>query len=266
MNNTKEKAKSLSAKNYKCILFIFLSHNVYSFETEAAFALQQGRASAVSRLYSIYLSQYRLLITGDYRSLSFHFFSTSNLPGYLKSILFSFPFHPSPFGPSIFKLPVLRHSNNTTYSPIGFLRGPEMSEHIAFPKLLSPISSPTRYDPRAEAEAPNTRDPRIRRAEQKRLREFVLTQYDKIPFNMAKNKRKISKNSVKKIQKIKSLNKAIHFPSPYLSVSFSHPKQQHRGSFMLKSKQKSLLLKRMVTATATATATVTRTFTASAGG
>ena len=61
---------------------------------------------------------------------------------------------------------------------------------------------------------------------------------------------------MKKIQKIKSLNKVIHFPSP--SVSFSYPK--HRGSFKLKSKQKSLPLKRKITATATASAT--RTFTA----
>ena len=63
---------------------------------------------------------------------------------------------------------------------------------------------------------------------------------------MAKNKRKFSKNSVKKIQKIKSLNKAIHFLSPsasfsFSSVSFSYPK--HRGSQMTKSKQKSILAK-----------------------
>ena len=43
-----------------------------------------------------------------------------------------------------------------------------------------------------------------------------------IPFKLAKNKRKVSKNLVKKIQKIKSLNKAIHFLSPSdSSFSFS---------------------------------------------
>ena len=75
-------------------------------------------------------------------------------------------------------------------------------------------------------------------------------------------------NSVKKIQKIKSLNKAIHLPS----VSFSYPKQQHRGSFMLKLKQKSPLLKRRLMDLSyliferktggTIIATATRTFTA----
>ena len=44
---------------------------------------------------------------------------------------------------------------------------------------------------------------------------------------------------MEKIQKIRSLNKAIYFPSP--SVSFSYPKQQHQGSqsdsFIPKSKQ-----------------------------
>ena len=70
----------------------------------------------------------------------------------------------------------------------------------------------------------------------------------KIPLNMARNKRKFSKSLVKKIQKIKSLNKAIHFLSP--SVSFSYTK--HRGSQMLKSKRKSLLtLMRTTTETGT---------------
>ena len=77
---------------------------------------------------------------------------------------------------------------------------------------------------------------------------------------MAKNKRKFKKKSVEKIQKIKSLNNAIHFPS----VSFSHPKQQHRGSqsdfFIPKSKQKSLLERMTETFTASASATTTRTF------
>ena len=52
-----------------------------------------------------------------------------------------------------------------------------------------------------------------------RVRDMNSKKEIKIPFIMAKIKRKISNNSVKKIQKIKSLNKAIHFPSP--SASFS---------------------------------------------
>ena len=56
---------------------------------------------------------------------------------------------------------------------------------------------------------------------------------------MAKNKRKISKKSVKKIQDNKSLNKAIH-----LLFLFSYAKQQHQGSqsdsSIPKSKQKSI--------------------------
>ena len=66
-----------------------------------------------------------------------------------------------------------------------------------------------------------------------------------IPFKLAKKKRKVSKNLVKKNQKIKSLNKAIHFLSPsdssFSFSSVSYPK--HRGSQMPKSNTKVFLAK-----------------------
>ena len=149
---------------------------LYNADTAAA---HHPRRTAACGCKLYYPFTYRLLITGDYRSLSIHFSSNSNLPGYLKSILFSFTFQPSPFGPSIFYLPVLRNSptNSTFYTGI------QMDGMKELPQLLSPISLPTSYDPRKEASIPGpkpkiNRDPRILRTEQKKLRAFVLRQYD----------------------------------------------------------------------------------------
>ena len=118
--------------------------------------------------------------------------------------------------------------------------GPIIILHHLMPKHSNPL--PLRLQWLSQAASHNPKDNHQEYIN--RVSDMNSKKRIKIPFIMAKTKRKISKNSVKKNQKIQSLNKAIHFPSPSLSVSFSYPKQQHRGSLMLKSKQKSPLKRR----------------------
>ena len=57
----------------------------------------------------------------------------------------------------------------------------------------------------------------------RKLLSRVSDMNSKNSFKLAKNKRKISKNSVKKIQKNKSLNKDIHFLSPSACLLYTSP-------------------------------------------
>ena len=174
---------------------------------------------------------YSLIIAGDYRRLSYSTSSKASLLGYDITILF----HSSIFilflGPSVFPIPL--QSNTKTNK---FYSRNTKSYEIAYKRRTKMQTGWTNLYAQEGADDVYNTDQHTKP---------TTATASSLIYKIPNNKRKISKKSMEKIQKIKSLNKAIHFPSP--SVSFST--HQHRGSFMLKSKQKSASTTRTSTST-----------------
>ena len=108
--------------NEEKITFVNYVFNPYLYKltlnqtVKATFVRHTGRTNdCILSLSPIYLSNYRLIITGDYRPLSIQFFCKASLPGYLESILYSFNFHSSLFPAHLFFTPpVLKNSTNNS--------------------------------------------------------------------------------------------------------------------------------------------------------